>query len=86
MKQLSQNERIEIIDSLQEYYSDPWDPNHFNKENLLDDQQVCDILKVSVKTLRRHCKKNTIPHFKLGKRYYYFKHILYLQLLKLNTD
>ena len=40
-------------------------------EKLLDNQDLCFLLKVSVKTLQRYRKKGILPYLLLDGKYYY---------------
>ena len=44
---------------------------YFNGERLLDNQDLCFLLKVSVKTLQRYRKKGILPYLLLDGKYYY---------------
>ena len=45
--------------------------NCLNGEKLLDNQDLCFMLKVSVKTLQRYRKKGILPYLLLDGKYYY---------------
>ena len=56
------------------------------KSDILTDQDVCEYLKISVKTLRKFCREDKISYTRLGGRYYYIRQIFILNLLKLYND
>ena len=45
--------------------------NCLDGEKLLDNQDLCFLLKVSVKTLQRYRKKGILPYLLLDGKYYY---------------
>ena len=45
--------------------------NCLDGEKLLDNQDLCFMLKVSVKTLQRYRKKGILPYLLLDGKYYY---------------
>ena len=44
---------------------------YLDGERLLDNQDLCFLLKVSVKTLQRYRKKGILPYLLLDGKYYY---------------
>ena len=44
---------------------------YLDGEQLLDNQDLCFLLKVSVKTLQRYRKKGILPYLLLDGKYYY---------------
>ena len=45
--------------------------NCLNGEKLLNNQDLCFMLKMSVKTLQRYQKKGILPYLLLDGKYYY---------------
>ena len=45
--------------------------NYLNGEKLLDNQDLCFMLKVSTKTLQRYRKKGILPYLTLDGKYFY---------------
>ena len=45
--------------------------NYLNGEKLLDNQDLCFMLKVSTKTLQRYHKKGILPYIMLDGKYFY---------------
>ena len=45
--------------------------NYLNGEKLLDNQDLCFMLKVSAKTLQRYRKKGILPYLTLDGKYFY---------------
>ena len=45
--------------------------NYLNGEKLLDNQDLCFMLKVSTKTLQRYRKKGILPYIMLDGKYFY---------------
>lgn len=87
MKKYSEAELMNILHQLQgQLQNSILDPALLTKENILEDHQVCDLLRISTKTLRRYCKDGKISYFKMGGKYYYLRQMLYLNILKLNND
>ncbi len=47
-----------------------------NEERLLDNQDLCQLLKISSRTLQRYRSKNLLPYYVIkGKTYYKFSDI-----------
>ena len=59
---------------------------NIQKSDILTDQNVCEYLQISVKTLRKFCREDKIPYTRLGGRYYYIRQVFALNLLKLCND
>ena len=53
---------------------------NIQKSDILTDQDVCEYLQISVKTLRKFCREDKIPYTRLGGRYYYIRQIFILNL------
>ena len=53
------------------------------KENILTERQVCELLGVTDRTLRKYREKRFIGFIKLSGRILYLKHLLYLDLEEL---
>lgn len=53
------------------------------KENILTERQVCELLGVTDRTLRKYREKQYIGFIKLSGRILYLKHLLYLDLEEL---
>jgi excisionase family DNA binding protein len=49
---------------------------------ILTDQDVCKILKISTKTLRRRCKNGGLRCYKIGGIYYFHKYEVYMYIIK----
>ena len=49
-------------------------------EKLLDNQDLCFLLKVSVKTLQRYRKKGILPYLLLDGKYYYRASDIHMQI------
>jgi excisionase family DNA binding protein len=56
------------------------------KTDILMDQDICDYLKISVRTLRKFCRQNKIHYVRLGGRYYYIRQIFVMNLMKICND
>lgn len=52
-----------------------------DKTVLLDDEAVMKLLRLSKKTLRRLQHQKIIKGIKIGSRYYYFRHLVYMEFL-----
>ncbi len=59
---------------------------NIQKSDILTDQDVCDYLKISVKTLRKFCREDKIRYSRLGGRYYYIRQIFILNLIQVYND
>ena len=59
--------------------------NYLNGERLLDNQDLCLLLKVSAKTLQRYRKKGILPYLTLDGRCYYRESDVH-QLIRERTD
>lgn len=55
-------------------------------EQILTDEEVLKVFKISIRTLYRYRKEGKINYFKLGSRSYYFRPLLFLNMLKLYQD
>lgn len=55
-------------------------------EQILTDEEVLKVFKISIRTLYRYRKEGKINYFKLGGRSYYFRPLLFLNMLKLYQD
>jgi len=55
-------------------------------EQILTDEEVQLLFKITRRTLYRYRKEGKIHYFKLGNRSYYFRPILFLNMLKLYQD
>jgi len=55
-------------------------------EQILTDEEVQSLFKITRRTLYRYRKQGKIHYFKLGNRSYYFRPILFLNMLKLYQD
>ncbi|OFM81824.1 helix-turn-helix domain-containing protein [Weeksella sp. HMSC059D05] len=55
----------------------------FTDDDILSDEEVMKILKISKRSLFEYRKKGFIQFIKIGGRYYYIRLILYLDLLQL---
>ena len=51
---------------------------NIQKSDILTDQDVCEYLQISVKTLRKFCRHDKIPYTRLGGRYYYIRQVFAL--------
>lgn len=51
-----------------------------NRENILTEQEACEVLGVTSRTLRSYRQKKFIGYIKLDGRIIYLKHWLYLDL------
>ena len=59
--------------------------NYLDGEKLLDNQDLCLLLKVSAKTLQRYRKKGILPYLTLDGRCYYRESDVH-QLIRERTD
>ena len=59
--------------------------NYLDGERLLDNQDLCLLLKVSAKTLQRYRKKGILPYLTLDGRCYYRESDVH-QLIRERTD
>lgn len=59
--------------------------NCLDGEKLLDNQDLCFMLKVSVKTLQRYRKKGILPYLLLDGKYYYRASDIH-KLIREHTD
>lgn len=55
----------------------------FTEDDILSDEQVMDILKISKRSLFEYRKKGFVKFIKVGGRHYYIRLFLYLDLLQL---
>lgn len=55
-------------------------------EEILTDEDVMKILKISKRTLFKYRKEGKINYFKLGSRTYYLRPVLFLNMLRLYDD
>lgn len=70
-----------LISELEESLKDPTKLFNLDENQILNDEDLCRLLKVSVKTLRRYCKEGKLNYVKLGATYFYFKPDIYLTIL-----
>ena len=84
MKQLELSTRLmqKLISDFQQRYSDPSHILTLDKDSILKDQDICQLLTISVKTLRKFRNEKLISYIKLGGTYYYYKPIFILDLLR----
>lgn len=55
----------------------------FTDDDILSDEEVMKILKISKRSLFEYRKKGFLQFIKIGGRYYYIRLFLYLDLLQL---
>lgn len=53
-----------------------------DSSQILTDQDLCSLFRISTRTLRRYRKKGEFRFIQLGRSYYYFKTDIYLKILK----
>jgi mRNA-degrading endonuclease RelE of RelBE toxin-antitoxin system len=64
-------ERIEILDKKLEKLTNT--KNQLNGENLLDNQDLCLLLKVSNRTLQRYRSSGILPYRRIQQKAYYLE-------------
>uniref|UniRef100_UPI000932DA58 helix-turn-helix domain-containing protein n=1 Tax=Mariniphaga anaerophila TaxID=1484053 RepID=UPI000932DA58 len=64
-------ERIEVLDRKMEKLNNS--KNQLNGENLLDNQDLCMLLKVSTRTLQRYRSSGLLPYRRIQQKTFYLE-------------
>lgn len=60
--------------------------NQLDHSQILTDQDLCKLLKISKRTLHRYCKNGMLPYFKIGKSYLYLKNDVYYKIIEVQNS
>lgn len=68
------NQIIEQINELEHQWKNDW--YAFHQSILVEEYKAAQLLQISIRTLRRYCKKNYFKVYRIGKRNFLLKHDL----------